>query len=168
MRSPWIELGQAGQRVVQRAPLGRRVRRGRGQRIEIDFGRSVGALPIAAPFCRGPGAGGIDQDAAHDSGRNREEVHPVLPVDVGAFNQPHVRFVHEDPALEQRVATFAPQITPGDVPQLVVDERRKTVRRPVVAVTPGFQQRCDLVGTCGHVIVITPRFRLLVQVAGVR
>ncbi len=57
----------------------------------------------SAPFLVLAGAGVIDQDAAHQSGRNGDKVRAVLPVELPRIDQPRKSLIDQG-----RVLSFAP------------------------------------------------------------
>jgi len=65
----------------------------------------------------------VHQDAAHRARRHREEVRPVLPVDLADVDHPQVRLVDERRRLEGRAGPFAGHVVAREAVQLAVDER---------------------------------------------
>ena len=77
------------------------VRVGGRNLIQIDCRRMLDA-DSAAPALRGsPCTRGVDEDAPHDLGRQREEMHAIVPVDVLGIDQTKVGLVNERRALQR-------------------------------------------------------------------
>ena len=112
--------------------------------IQIDRRRVFGANRAATALGRGPGPRGIDEDAAHDLRRQREEVDPIAPLDIVGVDQPKVDLVDERGALERHARALVPHMTSRLRQELLVDERRELFERVLVPIAPCLQQAGDV------------------------
>jgi hypothetical protein len=78
----------------------------------------------------------IHEDAAHDASRHCEEMRPVLPLDVCAFDQPQIRLVDENRCLEAVTRALSRHAAPRDPMQFPVDERNQSLEGTLVALPP--------------------------------
>jgi hypothetical protein len=83
---------------------------------------------------------GIHQNAAHHPRRHRDEMHAILPLDLGDLNQPEIRLVDQGGCLQRMVATFVTHVPARDAVQLLVDERQQAVECVLFTSTPRQQQ----------------------------
>ena len=119
-------------RVECRQPRERRV-----EIQEIDIARmaphvgfiEIEPVPSSRPLLHLPGAGVIDQDAAHQLGRHREEVRTVLPHGAPLIDETEIGLVHEGRRLQRVVRALAPKAQGGAPPQLAVDGGHQFVAR---------------------------------------
>jgi hypothetical protein len=88
--------------------------------------------------------GVIDQDSAHCFRRGGEEM--ALAVEVLIADQSQIRFVNEGSGIECVAGCFGGHTSSGELPQLVVDERKQFIRGLMVAGLGDFKQT----GHIGH------------------
>jgi hypothetical protein len=75
----------------------------------------------------------VDENVTHDVRRHREEVRAVLQRQRVLAGQLQERFVHQRRRLQGVAATFASELPPRHVAQVVVDQRHQLgQRRPMV------------------------------------
>ena len=86
----------------------------------------------------------IDEDAAHDGGRDGEEVRAVAPLHAPLIDEPQVALVHERGGLERVLASLAAHGALGVPAQLLVDRGDEPVRRGLVAASPGEEEPGDV------------------------
>ena len=109
--------------------------------IEID------PLPAAASFSPALIPGPVDEDSPHRLGRGGEEVPAVLPAArVRGADQSKVRLVDQGRGLKSLVGRLGRHAHGGELPQLVVDERKQLGRGLVVAD----RGRLEEAGNFGH------------------
>ena len=72
--------------------------------------------------------GVLHQDAAHDLGRDREEVGAVLPLHAFVVHQTHVRLVDQSGGLEAVAGALAFHVPVGEAMEFLVDDRCETGR----------------------------------------
>ena len=89
--------------------------------------------------------GDVHEDAPHQPRGHREEVGPVLPVDVLDVDQPEVRLVHQRRRLQAVPAALARHAAPRDPPQFVVHQRDQLVEGGLIALPPCEEKSGDLV-----------------------
>jgi hypothetical protein len=82
----------------------------------------------------------VDQDAAHQLGRNTEELCAVLPLCVRLINKSEVNLVYESGGLKSVIPALASHVTGGLVTEFVINERDQLVQRFPVAVAPSLKQ----------------------------
>ncbi len=115
------------ERVVERhqvAPaLGRKV----SDFVEVD------ARLLTAPLGRHPGPRVVEQNIAHDSRRNSEELRPMPQIDFGHIGQAQVRFVNQTRSLNGARGTFILHVMSREAAQLVVNAWRELVERGSIA-----------------------------------
>ena len=103
----------------------------------------------------------VHEDAPHQPRGHREEVGPVLPVDVLDVDQPEVGLVHQRRGLQAVPAALARQAAPRDPAQFIVYERNQLVEGGLIAFPPCEEQSGDLVGIVGNEPIL--RFSLRVR-----
>ena len=79
------------------------------------------ALQVAA------GTGPVHQDPAHEPGRNRKKMGPILPFDPGQVDQPDVRLMDKSGGLQAMILPFPKHVPMGQPAQFTVDERHQLV-----------------------------------------
>lgn len=94
----------------------------------------------SSPFPNFPFPRKVDQDAAHQLSGNREKMRAILPIDLGAIDQPDVDLIDKCCCLQKMPGSFARHISPRGPMQLAVDERGQLGQRLFVACLPGFEQ----------------------------
>jgi hypothetical protein len=62
----------------------------------------IDALQARTAFRRPAGARGVNEDASHDSRRDREEAGAILPVHSSSIDQRHEGIVHQRGRIEAR------------------------------------------------------------------
>jgi hypothetical protein len=90
----------------------------------------------------------INQDSAHQLGRDCEEVGAILPPHSLAVNQAKIRLVYKSGGLKGDAASFAQKIVAGHPMQLVIDDGRKFVEGALVSIAPGLEQHADVALRC--------------------
>ena len=78
----------------------------------------------------------IDEDAAHDAGRDGKEVRAVLPIDAGGIDQPQVGLVDERGGLVAVAFVFTGEAAARDLAELLVHDRHQRFESGFVAVPP--------------------------------
>jgi len=91
-----------------------------------------------------PRAGRVDEDAAHEPGRQREEMDAIVPVDPVRIEQADVDLVNECGALERGARALAAHASASMCAQFVVDERCELLQRALISGTPGLQQSREI------------------------
>ena len=89
----------------------------------------------------------IDQNPAHDSRRNGEEMCTVFPVRAPLFDQLDVGFIYERGRLKGVTRPFVPHVTPGYLPQFAMDGSEELVFDGAVSVLQPHKKSRDLSGT---------------------
>jgi hypothetical protein len=93
----------------------------------------------------------VDQDAPHHPGRHRKKMRTVLPLHLPQVDQSKVGFIHEGRRLQYVTAALARHVLPRETPKLPMDKRHELVEGLPVSLSPGDQQRGDVVrGDIGH------------------
>jgi hypothetical protein len=67
--------------------------------------------------------GVIDQNAPHKLGSYSKKVGPALPIGRALLPEFQVSLVNQGGSLQGTVGAFAPHVTPGQLPQFVIDQR---------------------------------------------
>lgn len=96
-------------------------------------------------FPRIPPPGVIHQNLTHGSGCDPEEVGSILPGDV-RFSKPEVGLVDEIRGLNGVSRAFLGEIRRGDLPELVVNERKELVQGGLVSRPHIDEQLCYFTG----------------------
>ena len=78
----------------------------------------------------------VDEDPAHRLRGDGEEVTAVLPVHPRLVDETEIRLVDERGRLERVAAALLSEVTPGELPELGVDERHQLLER---RRSPAFQ-----------------------------
>ena len=78
----------------------------------------------------------IDEDAAHDTSRDRKKMRPVLPFDARPFNQPEIHLVDECSCLKAVTRGFSRHAAPRDLVEFLMDERNQPLEGILVAPRP--------------------------------
>ncbi len=140
----WRDSGQLVQRVIER------------DQIEIGFARESVAdagqflqgkfVGITTAFGRLHGARVLDQNLAHEIGGHAEEMSPVLPIDLGLVDEPHIGFVDQRGRLQGMARPFPAQMMIGQPAQLSIDERQQVIERAAIPFAPVKQSLCDILG----------------------
>jgi hypothetical protein len=82
----------------------------------------------------------VDEDAAHEAARDREEVRPVLPPHVPLFEEAQEGLVDEGGRVQGVAGSTAPQPVGRLATQLAVHAGDNLVAGLLVATAPGVQQ----------------------------
>ena len=88
----------------------------------------------------------VDEDAAHQARRHRQEMDAVLPVDLLRADQAQVGLVDQRGRLQAVPGALASHAAARDAMQLLVDERHQLLEGGFVAATPREQQAGDAAG----------------------
>jgi hypothetical protein len=88
----------------------------------------------------------IDEHAAHQPGRNAEEMRTVLPPHTLRTRQPNECFVDERGRLKSVFAPLSRHVASSQPPELGLDERQQVLERLRITVAPGSKQMSDLPG----------------------
>jgi hypothetical protein len=78
----------------------------------------------------------VDEDEAHELGRDREEMAPIVPSHGAFAGQADPRLVHEGSRLERVMVALAGEAAPRDSPQFLFDERYERVERTPIPAAP--------------------------------
>lgn len=87
----------------------------------------------------------LDQDPAHQLRRDREEMGPVLPLHPVVVHEAHVGFVDQSSGLEAVSLALTSHVAVRKTSELGIDDWRELLERASIAVTPGTEQRTDVV-----------------------
>jgi hypothetical protein len=99
----------------------------------------------------------IDEDAAHQLGRDSEEVRAAGEARLPLIDELEVRLVDECRRLQGVAGALAPQVARGQAPQLRVDERHQLVERARVAAAPTLQKYGDVFGLLSAHVLMSRR-----------
>src|SRR5262249_5382909 len=86
----------------------------------------------------------INQNAAHHSGANREEVRPVLPLHPPDIDEAKIRFMNQCSRLYRVFWTFPAQASLCDISQLWVGQLHNPVKGALVTGGPDVEQFGDI------------------------
>jgi hypothetical protein len=115
-----LDLGEAGERLVERDEVVIDRRRGDGQVVGLVSVQPAAVLGGLLAAC------GFDKDASHGLSRGGKEVAAMVPpVALGCANQPVVRFVDQRGRLQGVAGRLGGQTGGGEPAQLVVDQRQQ-------------------------------------------
>ena len=92
-------------------------------------------------------AGGLDENAAHESGGDAEEVGAVLPLVGLPFDEAEEGFVDEGGGLEDVAGAFAGEVVLGEGVEFAVDEGGEAGEGVGVALAPGGEDARDVGGS---------------------
>jgi hypothetical protein len=121
----------------------------KGQQILVVFGVDeeplveFDSLSVAASFFRQMSPGVIDEYAAHCLGTDGEEVRSPLPVHAFLVDELEIGLVNQGRGLKGMVVSLPPEITRGELSELIVYGTPKPLRRvaiPVVEVLENSRQ----------------------------
>src|SRR5262249_13535561 len=98
-----------------------------------------------AAFRRRSPPGRVDEDLSHYASRDGIEVRAIPEVRIVTGRKSQVGFVDECRCLQLVPSAFPAHVTGGQVPELLIDERRQAVQCGGVAASPGLEKRRDLV-----------------------
>ena len=113
--------------------LGRRSG-GRGHLVQTDHRGAAAAL--VGPLSTGV----IDEDLAHQPGRDRKEVRPARRRHAIHIHESQEDLVHESRRLQGVSGRFPAEMTARHAPQFVVHQRNQAVERRGVSLAPGQEQ----------------------------
>ena len=91
----------------------------------------------------------VGQDAAHDPGREREEVAAVGKRNFILLDHSQIRFVNQRRGLQRVVGARAAHVSRGDSMELAIDKRCQVLDGEVLVVVPRLE---DLGDVAGHVV----------------
>ena len=98
------------------------------------------ALAGCASFGCPAAAGVVDQDVAHYSGEDTEEILSAFPLRRHAGGHPYVRLVEEGGGLEGQLALFLAEEGGGHAVELVIDQGEHLLMRGGIAGAPGVEE----------------------------
>ena len=134
----WVDRLQTLERIVQCHDIGvllprpvRRVRQGYLKLTTTAFGAALGP-------------GDVNEDAAHDLGRQCKEVGAILPPHVFPVHQAYVRLVHERRRAKNVARPFRRHAPHRQWMELRLNQRCQRLERRPVAVAPCQEQVSDL------------------------
>jgi hypothetical protein len=87
----------------------------------------------------------IDKDLAHERGRQRKEVGPILQRHAVHIDESQVRLMNERRRLQGVPWGFAPETAARHAAQFVIHDRHQAVERRGISLTPGQKQFGDFV-----------------------
>jgi hypothetical protein len=64
----------------------------------------------------------VNQDTPHNTGGHREEMRPILPINVLASRETNEDFVNDGGRLESMIISFSPKLQCRNAAQIVVNE----------------------------------------------
>ena len=104
-------------------------------------------------------AGVVDQDLAHQPGRQRKEVRAAFQRHPIHIDETQEDLMDERCGLETVSGTFPPQMAARHPPQIVIHQRNKAVECRGVPLAPGQEELCDVVCACWvrHQVVMGKR-----------
>jgi hypothetical protein len=88
----------------------------------------------------------VDQNPAHELGRNRKEMGAVNPAHPVAINQPQVGFVHKGCGLQTVAGSLAAHLPVSQAAKLRKYNRSELIERARLAVAPSPEQGADIAG----------------------
>jgi hypothetical protein len=91
-------------------------------------------------------AGIVDQNPAHELGRNRKEMGTVNPAHAVAINQAQVGFIHQGRGLQTMAGALAAHLPVGQAVKLCKHKRSELIERPRLPVAPSPEQGADVAG----------------------
>ena len=128
----FIQAGECVEGVVQgnhvRTPHLRQDERG----VELD-------PTVGAALGRATAASVIHQNLPHQAGSNGKKMRAILGIKRPLVKQPQIGLVDECCALQSMFGALAPQMAPGDVAQLFIDQRDQRFQRLLVARLPAHE-----------------------------
>src|SRR6185503_16329090 len=114
---------------------------------------------MATSALRVPASGVIDEDPAHDLRRHGKEMRPVLPLNPGEINQPHIGLIDQRGGLQAVTVTLTSEVPAREAPELVVDDGGQAVEGFRIPAAPGVEQTADVAGGTGWFRSPWHRFR---------
>ena len=121
-----VQLAQLGQGLIQRDYVC-------GPSLGCDRGLlQKHFLDVPATFCRLVAAAVIEQDAAHDCGRNSEELAPIFPLDSVLIDQAKISLMHQRGRLQGVIAALLPHVVTSQTTQFRVQQRSPFILGPVL------------------------------------
>jgi len=93
-------------------------------------------LRAAASLCVSVSPCVVDQDAAHDLRRDREEVRAIRPVHILLINHADVGLIYQGSGLKRVAFSLPAHVTTGEAVELVVDQRIQLVQGGLVPFAP--------------------------------
>ena len=152
---PGVERRQRLERLVEREHVhaGRDVGRRSGRVVQADHRGA--AATLVGPLSTGV----IDEDLAHQPGRQRKEVRPAVQRHAVHIHESQEDLVDESRRLEGVSGRFPPEMAARHPPQLVILQRNQAVERRGVSLAPGQEQPGDVVRAGGvrHQLVMGKR-----------
>jgi hypothetical protein len=88
----------------------------------------------------------IDEDAAHQVGREGQEVGAARPFEACLTGEAQIGFMDDGGRLKRVVVSFAAELPGGDASKLSVNQGEDLLRRRPVSCAPALQEICD--GIC--------------------
>jgi hypothetical protein len=145
-----INLGERRQRVVKRHEILIRLIGHEQRFVKSDAGCG------AATFLVLPRARVIHQNVAHHTRGDRQEMRPVLPLNMLSIDEPQIRFVYEGRRLQTVAHAFARHTTTGDPVKLPLYKGNQLVERRLVALAPFQKQSCGFRRVVGNIVILSP------------
>ncbi|HSC26155.1 MAG TPA: hypothetical protein VLD67_02715 [Vicinamibacterales bacterium] len=101
-----------------------------------------GAAALVPPL-----GGVVDEDVAHQPGRQRKEVRAALQRHPVHIDETQEDLVDERCRLARVAGTLPPEMAARHAPQIVIQQRNQPVERRGVSLSPGQEELGDV--TCG-------------------
>jgi hypothetical protein len=133
-----VERRQRCERVIEVAQIDRALLGRIHGLVERDAHRGI------APLRRPARARVVDQDAPHETRRDREKMRAVLPLDAGLPCDPQIRFVHERGRVQRRCVGLRTKPAARELLQLRIDGVHEIRLRALVSRVPSAQERGDV------------------------
>src|SRR5690606_34823027 len=129
-----LAIVQALERLLQRK-----------QALEIHITRQVlprdrGVLPFAAPLRGPPPASMIDEDLAHRTGGDRQEMRAVAWLTARTLEKLQIGLMDQRRGVQRMPRLFTTQLPLRDPPELRVDEREQLIEGIAIAVAHPTEQ----------------------------
>jgi hypothetical protein len=88
----------------------------------------------------------IYKDSPDDLRTKRQKVYAAFAANAARSNQLEVCLIGQRGRLPRLAGLMAPQVLPGDSPQLRVNDRHHAAKRSFIAIAPGGDQLADVCG----------------------
>ena len=100
----------------------------------------------SAPRLTAPWLRLVNQNLAHQPRSDGEKVRTILGLKRTLVHQPDVSLVNQAGALQRVARPFSLQMIPGNISQLLVNQRNQRLQCPLIARLPMHEQFGDWVG----------------------
>lgn len=121
-----------------------------GEQVDVHLDRFVEGVAegdshqVAPPLRGQAGASMVDEDAAHQRGREAEELGPVLPLDRPGAHQLEVDLIDESRGLEGGARALVGEMAFRHASQVLDDEGHQLLQRRWIPLAPLVEQSGDV------------------------